>query len=84
MEHALEGDVGLLFDLDKGTLSVYKNSRRLDNEGWTVWRTLLVTEHSRGYQLDCCADQKMSHSRRMKIQETKRIGYKSIKISLQK
>mmetsp|Transcript_841 Transcript_841/g.1365 ORF Transcript_841/g.1365 Transcript_841/m.1365 type:complete len:316 (-) Transcript_841:227-1174(-) len=29
MEHALEGDVGLLLDLDEGTLSVYKNGRRL-------------------------------------------------------
>jgi len=29
MEHALDGDVGLLLDLDVGTLSVYKNRRRL-------------------------------------------------------
>lgn len=29
MEHALEGNVGLLLDLDAGTLAVYKNGRRL-------------------------------------------------------
>ena len=29
MEYSLEGDVGLLLDLDEGTLTVYKNGRRL-------------------------------------------------------
>lgn len=29
MEHALEGDVGLLLDLEEGTLAVYKHDRRL-------------------------------------------------------